>query len=67
MITSLATYARVNEFGFIEVPYRKVVDGRVTEEVEYLSAIDGEKFVIAEATSPVDKKGILSVRLSLQG
>jgi DNA-directed RNA polymerase subunit beta len=59
LITSLATYARVNEFGFIEVPYRKVVDGRVTEEVEYLSAIDGEKFVIAEATSPVDKKGHL--------
>jgi DNA-directed RNA polymerase subunit beta len=57
LITSLATYARVNEFGFIEVPYRKVTDGRVTEEVEYLSAIDGEKFIIAEATSPVDKKG----------
>ncbi|MDI6744615.1 MAG: DNA-directed RNA polymerase subunit beta [Thermodesulfovibrionales bacterium] len=59
LITSLATYARVNEFGFIEVPYRKVADGRVTEEVEYLSAIDGEKFIIAEATSPVDKKGRL--------
>ncbi len=59
LITSLATYARVNEFGFIEVPYRKVVDGRVTEEVEYLSAIGGEKFIIAEATSPADKKGHL--------
>jgi len=59
LITSLATYARVNEFGFIEVPYRKVADGRVTEEVEYLSAIDGEKYIIAEATSPVDKKGHL--------
>ncbi|MCX5717783.1 MAG: DNA-directed RNA polymerase subunit beta [Nitrospirae bacterium] len=59
LITSLATYARVNEFGFIEVPYRKVADGRVTEEVEYLSAIDGEKFIVAEATSPVDKKGQL--------
>jgi len=59
LITSLATYARVNEFGFIEVPYRKVATGKVTEEVEYLSAIDGEKFVIAEATSPVDKKGYL--------
>ncbi|RJQ40195.1 MAG: DNA-directed RNA polymerase subunit beta [Nitrospiraceae bacterium] len=59
LITSLATYARVNEFGFIEVPYRKVEDGRVTEEVEYLSAIDGEKFIIAEATSPADKKGHL--------
>jgi len=59
LITSLATYARVNEFGFIEVPYRKVLDGRVTGKVEYLSAIDGEKFEIAEATSPVDKKGNL--------
>ncbi|KAF0143490.1 MAG: DNA-directed RNA polymerase subunit beta [Nitrospirae bacterium] len=59
LITSLATYARVNDFGFIEVPYRKSVNGKVTEEVEYLSAIDGEKFVIAEATSPVDKKGHL--------
>ena len=59
LITSLATYARVNDFGFIEVPYRKVVNGKVTEEVEYLSAIDGENLVIAEATSPVDKKGYL--------
>lgn len=59
LITSLATYARVNDFGFIEVPYRKIADGRLTEEVEFLSAIDGEKFVIAEATSPVDKKGHL--------
>ena len=59
LITSLATYARVNDFGFIEVPYRKSVNGKLTEEVEYLSAIDGEKFVIAEATSPMDKKGHL--------
>ncbi len=59
LITSLATYAKVNEFGFIEVPYRKVVDGKVTENVEFLSAIDGEKYVIAEATSPMDKKGNL--------
>ena len=59
LITSLATYARVNDFGFIEVPYRKVIDGKVTEEVVFLSAIDGEKFVIAEATSPIDKKGYL--------
>ena len=59
LITSLATYARVNDFGFIEVPYRKVVNGKVTEEVEYLSAIEGEKLIIAEATSPIDKKGYL--------
>ncbi|HMK49159.1 MAG TPA: DNA-directed RNA polymerase subunit beta [Thermodesulfovibrionales bacterium] len=59
LITSLASYARVNDFGFIEVPYRKVVNGRVTKSVEYLSAIDGEKFIIAEATSPMDEKGHL--------
>jgi DNA-directed RNA polymerase subunit beta len=59
LITSLATYARVNDFGFIEVPYRKVVNGKVTKNIEYLSAIDGEKYVIAEATSPIDKDGNL--------
>jgi DNA-directed RNA polymerase subunit beta len=59
LITSLASYARVNDFGFIEVPYRKVVNGKVTKEIEYLSAIEGEKFIIAEATSPIDKKGNL--------
>ncbi len=59
LITSLATYARVNDFGFIEVPYRKVVNGKVTKTIEYLSAIDGEKYIIAEATSPMDKQGNL--------
>jgi DNA-directed RNA polymerase subunit beta len=59
LIVSLASYARVNEYGFIEAPYRRVVRGRVTEEVDYLSAIDGEKYIIAEATSPLDGKGNL--------
>jgi DNA-directed RNA polymerase subunit beta len=59
LITSLASYGRVNEFGFIEVPYKKVVNGKVTDEIKYFSAIEGEKFVIAEATSPVDNKGKL--------
>ncbi|RMG02581.1 MAG: DNA-directed RNA polymerase subunit beta [Nitrospirae bacterium] len=59
LITSLATYARVNEYGFIEVPYRKVKNGKVTDEIEYLNAIDGELHVIAEATSPVDRYGRL--------
>ncbi|RJR17359.1 MAG: DNA-directed RNA polymerase subunit beta [Nitrospiraceae bacterium] len=59
LITSLASYARVNDFGFIESPYRKVRNGKVTEEIEYLSAIDGEKYVIAQATSPMDAKGNL--------
>ncbi|MGC8938382.1 MAG: DNA-directed RNA polymerase subunit beta, partial [Thermodesulfovibrio sp.] len=57
LITSLATYARINEFGFIESPYRKVVNGKVTNEVHYLSALESENYVIAEATTPVDKDG----------
>lgn len=57
LITSLATYARVNEFGFIESPFRKVIDGKVTDEIVYLSAIDGERYVIAQATTPLDEKG----------
>ena len=60
LITSLASYARVNDFGFIEVPYRKVINGKVTKKIDYLSAIDGEKYIIAEATSPLDEKGNLT-------
>jgi DNA-directed RNA polymerase beta subunit len=60
LITSLASYAKVNDFGFIVVPYRKVVNGRVTKNIEYLTAIDGENYAIAEATSPMDEKGNLS-------
>jgi DNA-directed RNA polymerase subunit beta len=59
LITSLASYARVNDFGFIESPYRKVKDGKVTDKIEYLSAIDGENHVIAQATSRMDAKGNL--------
>jgi DNA-directed RNA polymerase subunit beta len=59
LITSLASYAKINEYGFIEAPYRKVVNGRVTDEIVYLSAVEGETNVIAEATSPVDKRGHL--------
>jgi len=59
LITSLASYAKINDFGFIEAPYRKVLKGRVTNEIVYLSAIDGERYIIAEATSPVDKSGNL--------
>jgi len=64
LITSLASYARVNDFGFIEVPYRKVVNGKVTKNIDYLSAIDGEKYIIAEATSPLDEKGNLTGTVS---
>jgi len=59
LITSLSTYARVNEFGFIESPYRKVVNGRVTDEIHYLSAIDGDRYYIAQANSPTDATGKL--------
>ncbi len=59
LITSLASYAKVNDYGFIEVPYKKMEKGRVTENIEYFSAIEGEKFIIAEANTPADKKGNL--------
>ncbi|MBA5871474.1 MAG: DNA-directed RNA polymerase subunit beta [Nitrospira sp. CR2.1] len=59
LITSLATYARINEFGFIEAPYRKVVKGRVSDDLEYLSAIEGDKYIIAQANSKVDTSGRL--------
>ena len=57
LITSLATYARINQFGFIEAPFRKVRKGRLTDEVEFLSPLEGEKFVIAQANSKVDNSG----------
>ena len=57
LISSLSMYARVNDFGFIESPYRKVEKGRVTDTVEYLTADDDEKFVIAQANAPIDEKG----------
>ncbi|HEU0156292.1 MAG TPA: DNA-directed RNA polymerase subunit beta, partial [Stellaceae bacterium] len=54
LINSLATYARVNQYGFIESPYRKVVDGRVTDEVVYLSAMDEGRYAIAQANVATD-------------
>jgi DNA-directed RNA polymerase beta subunit len=57
LIGSLATYARVNEYGFIETPYRKVVDGKVTDEIVYLAADEEEEHVIAQANAAVDDKG----------
>ncbi len=59
LITSIASYAKINDFGFIEAPYRSVIEGRVTGDIHYLSAIDSENYIIAEATSPVDKGGTL--------
>ena len=59
LINSLALYARTNQFGFMETPYRKVVDGRVTDQIDYLSAIEEGHFVIAQANAQLDKKGKL--------
>ncbi len=57
LIASLSTFAKVNEFGFIEAPYRKVNNGQVTDEVHYLSALEEEQYWIAQANAPVDKEG----------
>ena len=59
LINSLAVYARTNEFGFLETPYRKVEDGRVTDQVDYLSAIEEGRFVIAQANATLDEEGRL--------
>lgn len=59
LITSLATYARVNDYGFLEAPCKRVEKSRVTNHIDYLSAIDGENAIIAEATTPIDKNGYL--------
>ncbi len=57
LINSLATYARINQYGFIESPYRRVVDGQVTDEVVYLSAIEEERYKIAQANADLDDHG----------
>ena len=57
LIASLSTYARVNRFGFIETPYRKVEQGRVTDEIKFLSAIEEDQYVIAQANAEVTEKG----------
>ena len=57
LIGSLSVYARVNPFGFIETPYRKVVDGVVTDEIVYLTADEEDRHVVAQANSPIDESG----------
>ncbi len=59
LINSLAVYARTNDYGFLETPYRKVIDGVVTGDIEYLSAIEEGQYVIAQANITLDKKGKL--------
>ena len=57
LINSLATYAKINRYGFIETPYRKVVDGKVTDEVSYISAMEEGRYTIAQANAELDGKG----------
>lgn len=55
LIGSLASFARINSFGFIETPYRKVVDGRVTDQIDYLTASEEDEFLVAQANAPLTK------------
>jgi DNA-directed RNA polymerase subunit beta len=57
LISSMCTYAKVNEYGFLETPYRKVVDSKVTNEIEFLSADDEDTFIIAQANAPLKEDG----------
>ncbi len=57
LISSMSTFARINEFGFIETPYRKVDHGRVTDQVDYLTGDREENFIVAQANAPMDAKG----------
>ena len=63
LINSLASFAKINKYGFIESPYRKVVNGKVTEDVVYLSAMEESKYTIAQANAKLDAKGHLSEEL----
>ncbi len=63
LINSLAVYSRTNEYGFLETPYRKVEDGRVTKDIHYLSAIEEGRYVIAQANASLDDKGGFTAEL----
>ncbi|KQY60130.1 DNA-directed RNA polymerase subunit beta [Aeromicrobium sp. Root495] len=57
LIGSLASYGRINSFGFVETPYRKVVDGLVSDQIDYLTATDEDRYIIAQANSPLTEEG----------
>ncbi|AQX79460.1 DNA-directed RNA polymerase subunit beta [Plantibacter sp. VKM Ac-2885] len=57
LIGSLASFARINSFGFIETPYRRVVDGRVTEDIDYLTAMEEDNYIVAQANAPLKSDG----------
>jgi DNA-directed RNA polymerase subunit beta len=60
LINSLSSFARINQYGFIETPYRKIIKGKVTNEVLYLNADEEENYTIAQANSPLDENGLFS-------
>jgi DNA-directed RNA polymerase subunit beta len=64
LINSLSLYSRINEFGFIETPYRKVIEGKVLDDVEYLNADQEEPYMIAQANSEIDENGFLQGRVT---
>jgi DNA-directed RNA polymerase subunit beta len=61
LISAMSVYARINEFGFLETPYRKVKDGRVTEQIDYLTADQEENYVVAQANAAVDSRGHFTI------
>src|ERR1700758_3870546 len=63
LINSLALYARLNEYGFLETPYRKVEGSKITDQIDYLSAIEEGRYIIAQANATIDKNGMLSDEL----
>jgi len=63
LINSLALFARLNEYGFLETPYRKVEGSKVTDKIEYLSAIEEGRYIIAQANATIDPTGTLSDEL----
>ncbi|MDP3785716.1 MAG: DNA-directed RNA polymerase subunit beta, partial [Undibacterium sp.] len=63
LINSLALYARLNEYGFLETPYRKVVDSKITTQIDYLSAIEEGRYIIAQANATISEAGVLSDEL----
>ena len=65
LIGSLATFARINAFGFIETPYRRVIDGKVTERIDYLTAHEEDEYLIAQANAPLKADGSFAEKLVL--
>ncbi|MEC5125417.1 DNA-directed RNA polymerase subunit beta [Verrucomicrobiales bacterium BCK34] len=62
LINSMSCYARINEFGFIETPYRRIIKGKVSKKIEYLTADQEEGYLIAQANNPIDDKGVFQTK-----